>query len=99
VLEMVTARVIARAGGSVAAHCVHRSGVALTLTHMQAHVAAANGGVSKAAFVRAALRELAVAMCRGNALLYRVSMFQVARTTRRGYWPGVLVPTADVDHD
>jgi hypothetical protein len=72
---------------------------AMTMLNALADVAAANGGVPKAAFVRGALRELAVALCRGNALKYRVSMCQLARTAGRGYRPGLLVPTVDVDHD
>jgi hypothetical protein len=61
-------------------------------------VAAANGGLSQAGFVRGALRELAVALCRGIALMYRMSTFQFARTAGRGHWPGLLVPTATVNH-
>jgi hypothetical protein len=72
---------------------------AMAMLNALADVAAANGGVSKAAFVQGALRELAVALCRGNALMYRVSMFQLAWTAGRGYRPGLLVPIADVTHD
>jgi hypothetical protein len=58
----------------------------------------ANGGVSKAGLVRGAQRELAAALCRGTPLMYRVSMFQLARTAGRGSArPGLLVPTADHD--
>jgi hypothetical protein len=74
---------------------------AMALLNALADVAAANGGVSKAECVRSALREpsrCAVALCRGIALTYRVSMFQLARTAGRGYRPGLLVPTADVGH-
>jgi hypothetical protein len=71
----------------------------MAMLNTLADVAAANSGVSKSAFVRGALRELAVALCRGTALMYRVSMFQLARTAGRGYRPGLLVPTVDVDHD
>jgi hypothetical protein len=63
-----------------------------------ADVAAVNGAVSMAGFVRGALRELAVALCRGNALMFGLSKFQLARTTGRGCQPGLLVPTTDVGH-
>jgi hypothetical protein len=72
---------------------------AMAMLNALAEVAVVKGGVSKAAVVRGALRELAVALCWGNALMYRVSMFQLARTAGRGYWPGLLVLTVDVDHD
>jgi hypothetical protein len=72
---------------------------AMAMLNALADAAAANGGVSKATFVRGALRELAVALGRGNALMCRVSMFQLARTAGRGHRPGLLVPTVDSDHD
>jgi hypothetical protein len=41
------------------------------------------GHVSNATWVRGALDELSGALCRGNALMYRVSMLQLARTAGR----------------
>jgi hypothetical protein len=64
-----------------------------------AEVAAANCRVSKAGCVRCALRELAVALYRGNALMHRVSLSQLVRTAGRGYRPGLLVLIAHVDRD
>jgi hypothetical protein len=71
----------------------------MAMLNALADVAAANGGVSKAAFVRGALHKLAVALCCGNALMYHKSIFQLARTALRIHWLGLLVPTAVVDHD
>jgi hypothetical protein len=57
-------------------------------------LAAADGRVSKAQFVRNAKRELSVALCRGNALAYQSSMGTIVRARGRAYQPPLAVSTA-----
>ena len=55
-------------------------------------VAAADGRVSKAAFVSTAHRELSCALQRGNGLMYTRSLFNIARAGGRQFLPGCEVP-------
>jgi hypothetical protein len=46
----------------------------MAMLNALADVGAANVGVSKAGCVQGELREVAVALCRGNASMYRVNL-------------------------
>jgi hypothetical protein len=50
----------------------------------------------KGCFVTNALRELSVALCKGNAVLYRRGLNMLAKKSGRHFVPGLDVPTADV---
>jgi hypothetical protein len=52
-------------------------------------------GTSKSAFVRGALRELSVGLCRGNFLLYRRSLGLRIEGVGRGFLPGCARPGFD----
>ena len=58
--------------------------------------AAGVGGVSKSAFVRLAIRELSVGLCRGNCVMYRKSLGLRAAGVGQGFRPGAARPTAEV---
>ena len=58
--------------------------------------AAGVGGVSKSAFVRSAIRELSVGLCRGNCVMYRKSLGLRAAGVGQGFRPGAARPTAEV---
>ena len=58
---------------------------------------AAGGGVAyKDGFVTNALRELSVALCKGNGVLLRRSLGAVARATGRAFREGLAFPSAEV---
>jgi hypothetical protein len=75
-----------------------RSGASVECGRL-ADVAAANGGLSKAAVVLGAMRGQAVALCRGNTLIYPREHVSAGAAAGRGCWPGLLVLTAEVNHD
>jgi hypothetical protein len=56
---------------------------------------AAAGGVSKAAFVRAAHAELSCALVKGMGKVYSTSMFETVRASGRSFNAGLVVPVAD----
>jgi hypothetical protein len=59
--------------------------------------AAVNAGVQlKGDFVTNALRELSVGLCRGNSVLYRRSLYVLARASGIAFRAGMDVPSADV---
>jgi hypothetical protein len=60
-------------------------------------IAAAEGHVSKASFVRLARQELSCALCKGNAGIYASSLFSVAQGAGRSYQPGLDVPLEDAE--
>ena len=62
-------------------------------------IAAANGNVSKAAFVRYARQQLSCALCKGNAGVYAASLYSIAQLQRTGrhYQPGCAVPMEDAE--
>jgi hypothetical protein len=53
------------------------------------------GGCSKRAFVESALRELSVALCRGNSRIVRAYTVVVARVAGKALLPGLPVASAD----
>jgi len=55
-------------------------------------VAAAQGAISKAAFVRSAYREVSCALQRGLGLQYSRALFNIARASGRRFLPGLDVP-------
>ena len=60
-------------------------------------VAALDGRVSKAAFVRFARQELSCTLCKGNAGVYASSLFSIAQSAGRNFQPGCAVPMEDAD--
>lgn len=59
------------------------------------HVAAENGHITKAAFVRASHRRISCAIVRGNARVYNQAAQQIVRQGGRAYLPGGDVPVAE----
>jgi hypothetical protein len=53
-------------------------------------------GVTKQAFITGALRELSVALCRGNGVVCRASLQCVARASGTGFREGMPMPSAEV---
>jgi hypothetical protein len=53
------------------------------------------GSCSKRAFVESALRELSVALCRGNSRIVRAYTAVIARVVGKTLLPGLPVATAD----
>jgi hypothetical protein len=53
------------------------------------------GSCSKRAFIESALRELSVALCRGNSQIVRAYTAVVARVAGKALLPGVPVASAD----
>ena len=51
----------------------------------------------KATFVTNALRELSVALCKGNAILFRAGLQILARCSGSNFVAGELLPHAEVD--
>jgi hypothetical protein len=60
-----------------------------------ANVASSTGAVEKTRFVESALRELSVALCRGNHRIVSAYAALNARITGSALIPGLPVPTAD----
>ena len=58
--------------------------------------AAASGKVDRAGFVAGALRELSVALCKGNGLMFRDCVNGLARASGHTFRNGAAVPSADV---
>ena len=69
---------------------------AMELLNVLATVASASGFVDKAAFVSNALRELGVALCRGQGLLFRAGLKTLARASGVAFAAGASAPTAEV---
>jgi hypothetical protein len=61
------------------------------------HVVQAGGpGLSRDAFISGALRELGVALCRGNASLGRSGLYNLTRVSGRAPLRGLSCPSAEV---
>ena len=58
-------------------------------------VAAADGKISQAAFVRSAYREVSCALQRGLGRMYGRSLFNIARASGRQFMPGLDVPVQE----
>ncbi len=58
-------------------------------------VAAADGKISQAAFVRSAYREVSCALQRGLGQMYGRSLFNIARASGRQFMPGLDVPVQE----
>jgi hypothetical protein len=61
-------------------------------------IAAADGRVSKAAFMRSARAELSCQLCRGNGRMIYASTFVIVRARGRTFTPGSPVPVADAGY-
>jgi hypothetical protein len=59
-------------------------------------VQAGGPGLSRAAFISGALRELSVALCRGNASLCRSAAYIATRAAGRAPMRGLAQPSAEV---
>jgi Reverse transcriptase (RNA-dependent DNA polymerase) len=70
---------------------------AMALLGSLATIASAGEGVTKTAFMASAVRELSVALCRGNGIMYRASLQALARASGSVFRAGLPVPTAAVD--
>jgi Reverse transcriptase (RNA-dependent DNA polymerase) len=57
---------------------------------------AAEGGADKSIFVANALRHLSIALCRGNAVIYKRSLTVMARLGGEQFLGGMLVPSSDI---
>jgi hypothetical protein len=66
---------------------------AMTLLHQLGDEAASPGIVTQASLIASTLRELSVALCRGNFLMYCASGGMLARVSGRGFWARLAVPT------
>jgi hypothetical protein len=69
---------------------------AMALINTLATSAAASASLHKSGFVTNALRELSIALCRGNGAMYRRSMTALARASGTCLRAGLDVPTVDV---
>ncbi len=70
---------------------------AMTLLSELAEAAAAGPPVRpKDGFVAHALRELSIGLCKGNAVLYKRSMYALARVSGDAFRAGMDNPTAEV---
>jgi hypothetical protein len=71
---------------------------ALSLLRSLADQAVKSGGpgLSRVAFISGALRELGVALCRGNASLGRSSLYALTRVSGRASLRGLSCPSAEV---
>lgn len=57
---------------------------------------AAEGGADKSAFVTNALRRLSMALCRGNAVVYKRGLTVMARVSGEHFLEGMLVPSGEI---
>jgi hypothetical protein len=73
-----------------------KAGMELLNTLGTLAAANSNGNVRKPTFVINALRQLSIALCRGNAIMYRRGLSVLARAGGNSYMPGLTVPTSDV---
>ena len=62
-----------------------------------ADLASSGGQVDRPVFLANAERELSVALCRGNALLFQACYGNLAKATGRVWSPGVERPRAESD--
>ena len=69
---------------------------AMQLLSVLGDAVAAGGHSSKAAFVRGALAELSVALCRGNERVFRMYSFNFARVSGSAFVAGDMMPTAEL---
>ena len=65
-------------------------GIGLEITH------GVHTGVHNIRFVVNALRELSVGLCRGNCVLYKRSLFALARVSGTAFRAGADIPTSDI---
>jgi hypothetical protein len=68
---------------------------AMELLNTIATQACASGTFTRGDFVGAALRELSVALCKGNAVMYRAGLTVLARCSGHAFLDGATVPFAD----
>ena len=68
---------------------------AMELLNKLANVAA-ESGVYKESFVTNALRELSISLCKGNGIIFRRSLMNMAKVTGTTFRAGLAIPTADV---
>jgi hypothetical protein len=66
---------------------------AMKLSHDLGEEAAGAGGVWRSSFVAGALRELSIALGRGNFMVYRASLGVLARSSASSFRPGLSLPT------
>ena len=68
----------------------------MQLLNKLADIADDTGPIEKDTFVTNALRELSIALCRGNALVYRSCASALNRLTGVAPTSGLLVPTSEI---
>ena len=68
---------------------------AMALLNKLAECASASGVVFKD-FVVNALRELSVGLCRGNCVLYKRSLYALARVSGTAFRAGADIPTSEI---
>lgn len=69
---------------------------AMALLNKLAECASASGVVFKDGFVVNALRELSVGLCRGNCVLYKRSLYALARVSGTAFRAGADIPTSEI---
>jgi hypothetical protein len=69
---------------------------AMVLINDLATAASASGSLHKDDFVTNALRDLSIALCRGNGVMYKRSMTTLARVSGTCLRAGLDIPTADI---
>jgi len=69
---------------------------AMQLLNTLSATAAASGKVLKSDFVRNALCELSVGLCKGNSIMYRAGLMILARTSGKAFLSGATIPTSNV---
>jgi hypothetical protein len=68
----------------------------LSVNDISTDVQAGGPGLSRAAFISGVLRELSVALCRGNASLCRSGAYVATRAAGRAPMRGLARPSAEV---
>jgi hypothetical protein len=69
---------------------------AMEMLNTLATAASSSGAVQKSSFVTNALRQLSVALCRGNGVMYRRSLAVLATASGCAFRPGADIITSDV---
>ena len=70
---------------------------AMALLNKLAECASASGVAFKDGFVANALRELSVGLCRGNCVLYKRSLYALARVSGTAFRAGADIPTSEIN--
>ena len=70
---------------------------AMALLNKLAECAAASGVVFKYGFVVNSLHELSVGLCTGNCVLYKRSLYALARVSGNAFHAGADIPTSGIN--